>query len=328
MGIRSAWSSVKLGVVSLVAVAGVATLAVGFVPAGAEEGVESLSPASTLVRGRNVPVRAEPLETSEILAELQGGDEVELDGDGVRVDGVVWWPVVALDTGDEGWVRWEFLVGVDPSSATELDLPQQAGDGEGRRVEKQVRVRRRDETPVATVEIFRPTETPTPEPFPTEEATEPIRSSLARSPASGTEGDPIPVGEYGRFEEWAVGVVAMVPDAGPLLKEQDPLNEARSGYQYVLFEMEETNASADEQPGGSIRYVAVAVSGAEYPTTSEALDPADNTCGILPEPLQTGSFASAETRQGQICFEVEKDDIAFLKIVASDPREEDLWFLR
>jgi hypothetical protein len=283
----------------------------------------------TVVRGENVLVRDEPSDDGRVVAMLQGGDEVRLRGGGVLVDGHAWWSVVALDTGDEGWVRWEFLAGVDPATAAPLAERERTGDGNGKRVDKKVRDRQQVlPTPTAPpppqfqTEIVRNAEIPT-------RAPEEPDEGLPRATAAGTYGDPIPVGQYGRFRDWEVAIIEVTRDADALLAAFDPLNEPRSGYHYVLVEVQETNSAPRPLPGASIDYVAVAASGAQYPTTRQPLEADKDTCGPLPRPLDPARFETGEARRGQVCFEVASPDVPFLRILARDAASgETLWFIR
>jgi hypothetical protein len=292
-------------------------------PSPAATAVGSSTPTAArmaVVRGERVPVRKLPSREAAVIAMLHEGEAVEVGDGGVRVDGVVWWPVVAPRTGDEGWVRWEFLAGVDPARASALDLPVRVGDGDGKRVDKRVRVRRRTVVtpppPPTPVPTATPIPTPTPPPDP------------PRSPATGAVDDPIPVGEYGRFREWTVAVMAVTPDAGPLLRELDPFNEPRSGFQYVLFDVRETNTSGETRPAGSVGYGAQGRFAATYLPVSSSPDPAASACGPLPRPFPAEPFEPGETRDGQVCFEVTEADAPYLRLVAADADDETLWFMR
>ena len=68
----------------------------------------------TELRGENIRLREDPGDEEFELAVLQGGEPVEVIGDPVLVDSQAFWPVLVIETGEEGWVRWEFLVGGSP----------------------------------------------------------------------------------------------------------------------------------------------------------------------------------------------------------------------
>lgn len=70
----------------------------------------------TELRGENIRLREEPADDAFELAVLQGGEAVEVTGEPVLVDGHAWWPVLVVESGDEGWVRWEFLDGASPEA--------------------------------------------------------------------------------------------------------------------------------------------------------------------------------------------------------------------
>ena len=75
------------------------------------------------LRGENIRLREEPADDAVELAVLQGGEEVDVTGEPVLVEGHAWWPVTVVDSEDEGWVRWEFLEGAtsaaDPAPTEE-----------------------------------------------------------------------------------------------------------------------------------------------------------------------------------------------------------------
>ena len=73
----------------------------------------------TVIRGENVRLREEPATASPEIAVLQRGDAIQVEPPGEITDEGTWWYVIVPDTGDEGWVRWQFIVGAttDPEAA-------------------------------------------------------------------------------------------------------------------------------------------------------------------------------------------------------------------
>ena len=74
-------------------------------------------PAAAVIRGENIRLRLDPAEASEDVLILQRGEEVTITSEPVAADGLEFYPVEVLATGDAGWVRTLFI---DPNSIAPL----------------------------------------------------------------------------------------------------------------------------------------------------------------------------------------------------------------
>jgi len=66
------------------------------------------------LRGSGIKVRALPGDVEQIVAELSGGATVTLTGNAWFVNQHLW-REVQLDTGQTGWVKWEFFQSGSPT---------------------------------------------------------------------------------------------------------------------------------------------------------------------------------------------------------------------
>lgn len=133
---RATLGAVLLGGLIAVPMAPLPSLAA---PPAQIEGLE------TLLRGENVRVRLDPGDDAEEIAILQDGEPVEVTGAGTDIDGHVWWPILVIATGDEGWVRWEFLVSGTPVlAAPPADVAVDAGTADDGGGQNRQRNRNRD----------------------------------------------------------------------------------------------------------------------------------------------------------------------------------------
>ena len=71
---------------------------------------------SATIRGSNVRLRQQPDPEFPGVAVMQGGEVVTLTGSVTIVTNHLW-REIARDSGEQGWVRWEFLVGGSPLPA-------------------------------------------------------------------------------------------------------------------------------------------------------------------------------------------------------------------
>ena len=74
----------------------------------------------TVVRGENVRIREEPAADSIELAVLQRGDLIQVEPPGELNEEGTWWYVLVPETGEEGWVRWQFVVGATADPEAEI----------------------------------------------------------------------------------------------------------------------------------------------------------------------------------------------------------------
>jgi hypothetical protein len=106
----------SLAMILVVALAGV-----GFgLPFLAEEAQAQQFPASAVIRGENIRLRLEPAEVTDDVAILQRGDAITITGAVTAADGLAFYPVEVVQTGDAGWVRDLFI---NPRSIVPLEEP-------------------------------------------------------------------------------------------------------------------------------------------------------------------------------------------------------------
>jgi virulence-associated protein VagC len=114
----------------------VATGMLAIPPASAQE---VTFPASAVIRGENVRLRAEPSFDAEELEILQRGDAVTITGEPVAAEGDEFYPVDFAKSGESGWVRTVFI---NPDSLIVVQVLEPANEG------RQNRRNQGEETPV------------------------------------------------------------------------------------------------------------------------------------------------------------------------------------
>src|SRR5690554_2759374 len=92
-------------------------------PASAQE---VTFPASAVIRGENVRLRAEPSFDAEELEILQRGDAVTITGEPVAAEGDEFYPVDFAKSGESGWVRTVFI---NPDSLIVVQVLEPANEG-------------------------------------------------------------------------------------------------------------------------------------------------------------------------------------------------------
>jgi hypothetical protein len=156
---------------------------------------QSPFPASALIRGENVWVRAQPAEDTTVLAFLQRGDVVTLTGPAVAADGATFYPVAVDGVADGGWVRELFIrpSGIMPLGPASQPAPVVSRQDDRPRVRRaganprQERPARSDERPARTRDAKPRPSAPTPSPIPTVVPTREIASpSIASNPTGAT----------------------------------------------------------------------------------------------------------------------------------------------
>ncbi len=70
-------------------------------------------PASAVIRGENIWLRADPAAATDVLTIMQRGDAITITGEVTAADALQFYPIELNATGDVGWVRALF---VDPGS--------------------------------------------------------------------------------------------------------------------------------------------------------------------------------------------------------------------
>jgi len=100
-------------------------------PSAAQQIAIDAFPASAIIRGENIWVRADPEAATEILTYFNRGDAITITGESARADGEEYFPVEVDATGESGWVRDLFI---DPESLVSvLTLEEPARDRPTRR---------------------------------------------------------------------------------------------------------------------------------------------------------------------------------------------------
>jgi hypothetical protein len=99
---------------------GVAALS-GYQTSAARQADGRQFPAAAVIRGENIRLRLDPAEASEDVLILQRGEEVTITSEPVAADGLEFYPVEVLGTGDAGWVRTLFI---DPNSIAPLTVTE------------------------------------------------------------------------------------------------------------------------------------------------------------------------------------------------------------
>lgn len=80
-------------------------------------------PASAVIRGENVWLRAAPALQSDVITLLQRGNAITITGAPTLADGDEFYPVLDTATGQSGWVRALFI---DPRSLVAIAAPPAA----------------------------------------------------------------------------------------------------------------------------------------------------------------------------------------------------------
>ncbi len=106
----------SLATILAVILVGVAALS-GYQHSAARQADGRQFPAAAVIRGENIRLRLDPAEASEDVLILQRGEEVTITSEPVAADGLEFYPVEVLATGDSGWVRTLFI---DPNSIAPL----------------------------------------------------------------------------------------------------------------------------------------------------------------------------------------------------------------
>lgn len=83
----------------------------------AQEAAPSALPATAVIRGENIWLRADPAASSEVLSLMQRGESVVITGESLTVGDARFYPIEVSATGDSGWVQVLF---VDPDSIVSL----------------------------------------------------------------------------------------------------------------------------------------------------------------------------------------------------------------
>lgn len=117
-----------LAVALAIMLAGLAAMS-GNPPLAAQQNGGPRFPAAAVIRGENIRLRLDPSEASEDVLILQRGDEVTITAEPVAAEGLEFYPVEVLATGDAGWVRTLFinpnsiapLIETEPAPAPEPD---------------------------------------------------------------------------------------------------------------------------------------------------------------------------------------------------------------
>lgn len=143
--------------------------------------------------------------------------------------------------------------------------------------------------------------------------------------AAGTPDDPIPFGAIGRVGEWDMSVTDVVADATTLVMDAyDFNNPPAEGEQFVLVRLELTYRG--EQPGATLLDLGFRVEAQGGRTYDEF----DDTCGLFPDEIdQVAETPTGGTLSGTMCWSVETDDVASLRLLADslvtldDPK---VWF--
>jgi hypothetical protein len=86
-------------------------------PLAAQEGAAPAFPATGIIRGENIWLRADPASATDILMVMQRGDAVTIREDATSADGDRYYPIELAESGNAGWVRTLF---VDPESIAPL----------------------------------------------------------------------------------------------------------------------------------------------------------------------------------------------------------------
>jgi hypothetical protein len=77
-------------------------------------------PASAVIRGENIWLRADPAAATDVLTIMQRGDAITITGELTAADSLQFYPIELNATGDVGWVRALF---VDPGSIVPIAAP-------------------------------------------------------------------------------------------------------------------------------------------------------------------------------------------------------------
>ncbi|MDQ2652798.1 MAG: SH3 domain-containing protein [Chloroflexota bacterium] len=82
-------------------------------------------PASAVIRGENIRLRAEPSFSADELEILQRGDTVTITGAAVAAEGDEFYPVEFTESGQAGWVRTVFI---NPASLVGVQVLEPVND--------------------------------------------------------------------------------------------------------------------------------------------------------------------------------------------------------
>lgn len=96
-------------------------------PTAAQQIVIDVFPASAIIRGENIWVRADPAADTDILTYLNRGDAITITDESIIADGEEYFPVEVDATGDSGWVRDLFI---DPGSIVSVLTLEEPEDEE------------------------------------------------------------------------------------------------------------------------------------------------------------------------------------------------------
>ena len=107
-----------LTIILTVALTGLAAL--GIEPNATRDVFAQQFPASAVIRGENIYLRAQPAVNTQVITLLQRGDRITITGAPTAADGDEFYPVEDVQTGQTGWVR---VIFVNPESIVPLAQP-------------------------------------------------------------------------------------------------------------------------------------------------------------------------------------------------------------
>jgi hypothetical protein len=91
-------------------------------------------PASAVIRGENIRLRAEPSFAAQELEILERGDAITITGEAIAAEGDEFYPVEFAETGQAGWVRTIF---VNPDSIVPIQVLEPANEDRPNRRNRQ-----------------------------------------------------------------------------------------------------------------------------------------------------------------------------------------------
>jgi hypothetical protein len=146
-------------------------------------------------------------------------------------------------------------------------------------------------------------------PVPSEQAL-PTPAAEAVAPGESSRDQPVPMGTAAKVGDWSIAVVAVTPDAWPIIQAENSFNDPpEPGHQFVMVTVSMTYEGMESaDPGFDPSFKAVGASNVAYDTFSPG-------CGVVPQALSgAGEVFTGGTIEANVCFSVRSEDVASLNM--------------
>jgi putative cell wall-binding protein len=137
---------------------------------------------------------------------------------------------------------------------------------------------------------------------------------LDRGAPIGSRSRPFPVGKVVPLEDqWTLEVISSEPNANDEVADENQFNEPpENGQQYFMARVRVTYKGEGSDSFDPSRLRSVGASDIVYTTF-------EDDCGVIPDPLRSQETFSGGSRTGNVCWEINRSDVASLVMFDDGP---------